>query len=115
MRQTQLQALTHIKSRRANVNGEGLMYAVDNSGIIHIGGRGGVNSFPHPTLLGGINPNVKCAGMIKFNQGRILEINNNSGHFKPSALNLEQIKSVFQNQFPTNSFDTNFSFVNFAN
>ena len=98
-----------------NVNGEGLMYAVDNAGVIHIGGRGGTMSFPHPTLVGGTNPNVKCAGMIKFNQGRILEINNNSGHFKHSAANLDQIKSIFQNQFPANSFDTNFSFVNVAN
>jgi len=98
-----------------NVNGEGLMYAVDNAGVIHIGGRGGTMSFPHPTLVGGTNPNVKCAGMIKFNQGRILEINNNSGHFKPSAANLDQIKSIFQNQFPANSFDTNFSFINVAN
>lgn len=96
-----------------NVNGEGLMYAVDEFDNIFIGGRGGIaNSFPHPTLIGGVNPNVKCAGMIKFNQGRILEVNNNSGHFKPSLANLEQIKSVFQNKFPANSFDSNFKFVN---
>lgn len=61
-----------------------------------------------------MNPNVKCTGMIKFNQGRILEINNNSGHFKPSAANLQQIESIFQTKFPANSFDSNFSFVNVA-
>lgn len=98
-----------------NVNGEGLMYAVDEAGNIHIGTRGGMaNSFPHPTLLGGTNPNVQCAGMIKFNQGRILEINNSSGHFKPSGVHLQQVESVFQSKFPPNSFDTNFSFVNVA-
>jgi len=98
-----------------NVNGDGLMYAVDEAGNVHIGTRGGTaNSFPHPTLIGGINPNVKSAGMIKFKEGRILEINNNSGHFKPSAANLQQIESIFQNKFPANSFDLNFSFVNVA-
>lgn len=91
------------------------MYAVDEAGNIHIGTRGGTaNSFPHPTLIGGVNPNVKCAGMIKFKQGRILEINNNSGHFKPSAANLQQIESIFLNKFPPNSFDSDFDFNNVA-
>lgn len=86
---------------------EGLMYAVDEAGVIHIGSRGGAfpSGFPHPTLIGGVNPNVKCAGMIKFNQGRIVEINNNSGHFKPTLENLNQIKSIFQSKFPVNSTD----------
>ena len=61
-----------------NVNGEGLMFAIDESGNIWIGGRGGEISYPHPTLVGGVNPNVKCAGMIKFKDGRILEITNNN-------------------------------------
>ena len=107
-----------IKVNTDNVNGEGLMYAVDNSGVIHIGGRGGDNSFAHPNLIGGINPNIKCAGMIKFNQGKILEITNKSGHFKPSAANLEQIKSIFQNKFPLNSTNSGTwdnIFINVAN
>lgn len=50
--------------------------------------------------------------MIRFKHGRILEINRNSGHFKPSEANFEQIKSIFQNKFSPNSFDSNFEFNN---
>ncbi len=92
-----------------NVNGEGLMYVIDESDNIIIGGRGGIeNSFPHPTLIGGTNPNVKSAGMIRFKDGRILEINNNSGHFKPSNSVLQEAEQIFRQKMPSNSFDSNF-------
>ena len=88
------------------------MYAIDANGNIHIGGRGGrENSFPHPTLIGGVNPNVICAGMIQFKQGRILRINNSSGHFKPTTANFERAKTIFKDKFPKeNSFDSAFDF-----
>lgn len=91
-----------------NVNGEGLMYVIDEFDNIHIGGRGGANSYPHPTLIGGTNPNVKSAGMIRFKDGRILEVNRNSGHFKPSSEALQEAQRVFTVKFPQNSFDSNF-------
>jgi filamentous hemagglutinin len=88
-----------------NVNSEGLMYVIDENGTIFIGGRGGERSFPHPTLIGGTNPNVKCAGMIRFKDGRILEITNHSGHFKPSAEAFEEAKAIFRKRLSDKSFD----------
>ncbi|WP_344931091.1 hypothetical protein, partial [Aquimarina addita] len=96
-----------------NVNGEGLMYVIDESDNIIIGGRGGTNSYPHPTLIGGVNPNVKSAGMIRFKDGRVLEINNNSGHFKPSNSVLQQAEQIFRQKMPTNSFDSGFKVTSF--
>ena len=95
-----------------NVNGEGLMYVIDDADNIFIGGRNNAN-LPHPTLIGGKNPNVKCAGMIRFKDGRILEISNNSGHFKPSNSALQQADAIFKQKMPTNSFDSQFKTTGF--
>ena len=93
-----------------NVNGEGLMYVIDEFDNIIIGSRGGLdNNYPHPTLIGGRNPNVKMAGMIRFKNGRIFEINNISGHFKPPRSMLDEAERIFRNRMPKNSFDTKFS------
>lgn len=91
-----------------NINGEGLMYVIDEHNNIYIGGRGGKISYSHPTLIGGNNPNVKCAGMIRFKDGRILEINRNSGHFKPSDTALKEAEEIFKQKFNENSFDKEF-------
>jgi hypothetical protein len=95
-----------------NVNSEGLMYVIDETDNIVIGGRAG-SSMPHPTLIGGKNPNVKCAGMIRFKDGRILEISNNSGHFKPSNTLLQQAEIIFKQKMPANSFDSQFKTIGF--
>ncbi|MCD8307134.1 MAG: hypothetical protein LUD51_02765, partial [Clostridia bacterium] len=49
---------------------------------------------PHPTLIGGLNPEVQCAGMIYFYKGRILWFNGNSGHYKPSSNSLLKVEKV---------------------
>jgi hypothetical protein len=95
-----------------NVNSEGLMYVIDESGNIFIGGRNNAN-LPHPTLIGGKNPNVKCAGMIRFKDGRILEISNNSGHFKPTNPSLQEAETIFKQKLPANSFDSQFKVTGF--
>ncbi len=99
-----------------HVDGEGLMYIVDLDGVIRIGGRGGNSGFAHPTLVDGgviggeqvgqINPNVLCAGMIKFQHGKIVEINRISGHFKPDAAHLDQVKDIFKSRFQANNTAT---------
>ena len=88
------------------------MYVIDDADNIIIGGRNNAN-LPHPTLIGGKNPNVKCAGMIRFKDGRILEISNNSGHFKPSNSALQQAETIFKQKMPANSFDTQFKTIGF--
>ena len=46
--------------------------------------------------------------MIQFKDGRIFEVNRNSGHFKQSPEALQEAKRVFTEKFPQNSFDPNF-------
>jgi len=53
--------------------------------------------------------------MIRFNNGRILEISNNSGHFKPSSTSLIEAETIFKQKLQLNSFDSQFSRVDVAN
>jgi len=92
-------------------NQEGLMYIIDELNNIWIGGRGGVNSFPHPTLVGGYNPNVKCAGMIHFKNGKIYRIDNNSGHFKPLKGMFDDAIKIFEDKLPKECFDNEFKAI----
>lgn len=62
---------------------------------------------PHPTLVGGSNPQVQAAGMIEIRGGKIYSINNASGHFKPSIESLEVAEDVFSN-LPQNIFSKDF-------
>lgn len=91
-----------------DLNGEGLMYVIDDADNIIIGGRGGEISYPHPTLIGGLNPNVKCAGMIHFKDGRVYSLSFNSGHFKPSISSFEYVELIFRQKLPEKSFDVLF-------
>ena len=70
-----------------NMNGQ-YMYVIDMNGNIIIGTRGG-QRMPHPTLIGGSNPQVQAAGIIEIRGGKIYSINNASGHFKPSIESLK--------------------------
>jgi hypothetical protein len=88
------------------------MYVVDKDGKMWIGKRAGTN-MPHPTLIGGTNPHVQAAGMIRIEAGKIVEINNHSGHYRPprSALNaslqsaLKLPAEVFHQKFVAQSFE----------
>ena len=62
-----------------NMNGQ-YMYVVDMDGNIIIGTRGG-QRMPHPTLVGGSNPQVQAAGIVEIRGGKIYSVNNASGHF----------------------------------
>ena len=84
-----------------NMNGQ-YMYVVDMEGNIIIGTRGG-QRMPHPTLVGGNNPQVQAAGMVEIRGGKIYSINNASGHFKPSVESLGIAEDAFSN-LPQNIF-----------
>jgi hypothetical protein len=58
------------------------MYVIDEQGEIWVGKRLGKN-MPHPTLLGGRDPKVRAAGMVEMRAGKIVKIDNHSGHFRP--------------------------------
>ena len=78
-----------------NMNGQ-YMYVVDMDGNIIIGTRGG-QRMPHPTLVGGGNPQVQAAGIVEIRGGKIYSINNASGHFKPSVESLGIAEDAFSN------------------
>ena len=67
-------------------------YVVNENGDVVFGKRFNPNSShsraPHPMLIGGKDPQVQCAGMIRIEKGRIVWYNNNSGHFRPNAKSL---------------------------
>jgi hypothetical protein len=88
-----------------NMNGQ-YMYVVDMDGNIVIGTRGG-QRMPHPTLVGGKNPQVQAAGMVEIRGGKIYSINNASGHFKPSNDCLKIAEDAFGN-LPQNIYSKDF-------
>lgn len=88
------------------LNGE-YMYVVDMDGNITFGGRGGQH-MPHPTLIGGENPQVQAAGMMKVQGGKIIYVDNGSGHFKPGSGSLEAAEKAFQSALPQHAFGSKF-------
>ena len=57
---------------------------------------------PHPTLIGGKDPQAQCAGIIKFKDGRIFRIDNQSGHFRPNIKSLNKIEDFMQKLYDEN-------------
>lgn len=88
-----------------NMNGQ-YMYVVDMDRNIVLGTRGG-QRMPHPTLVGGKNPQVQAVGMVEIRGGKIYSINNASGHFKPSSECLKTAEEVFGN-LPQNIYSKDF-------
>lgn len=82
------------------------MYVVDTNGNIIIGTRAG-QKMPHPTLVGGENPQVKAAGIVEIRGGQIYKIDNSSGHYKPSTESLKAAEEVF-GKLPSSAFSPSF-------
>ena len=76
------------------------MYVMNKKGEIIFGKRVNPNNplgrSPHPTLIGGKDPKVQCAGIIKFKDGRIFKIDNQSGHFRPDIKSLNKVEDFMQ-------------------
>ena len=83
-----------------------LTYVLDENGNIIFGKRSNPNDgnkrSPHPTLIGGKNPEVQCAGIIEFRDGKIYSVNNNSGHFKPNKKSLDKVKAILDKLYESN-------------
>ncbi|MDQ1920684.1 SpvB/TcaC N-terminal domain-containing protein [Massilia pseudoviolaceinigra] len=84
------------------------MYVVNEDGQIIMGTRGGLvdgvrQRMPHPTLVGGAEPQVQAAGMVDIRGGRIFSVDNDSGHFRPSAESLQAAAAAF-GRLPDNAF-----------
>ena len=83
-----------------------LLYVMDKNGNIIIGKRSNPNNSqkraPHPTLIGGKDPQVQCAGIIVFRKGRILSVDNRSGHFRPNIKSLDKVDAELQKIYNKN-------------
>ena len=51
---------------------------------------------PHPALIGGTNPKVKCAGILECKDRKIYRVNNQSGHYKPNVKSLDLVEKILQ-------------------
>ena len=94
----------YIGDKHTNMH---IPYVITKKGDIIIGRRNGNGKSgdptPHPTLIGGKNPKVKCAGILEISGGKIKSINVNSGHYKPNPKSLPDAKKIFE-QLPKNLF-----------
>lgn len=94
-------------------NESALPYVIDMSGNIIVGKRSGNGRAPgalptpHPTLIGGKDPQVQMAGLLKIGGGKILSYDNNSGHFKPNKKSMEIADEAFS-KLPQSLFSKKF-------
>ena len=66
------------------------------------------DSLPHPTLIGGFEPKVQGAGIVTIQGGKIIKVDNASGHFRPDSSSLVQVEKLFLNKVPNKYFDRKF-------
>lgn len=57
-------------------------------------GREGLPT-PHPTLIGGKDPQVQMAGLVKIRGGKIISYDNRSGHYKPNIKSISVADEAF--------------------
>lgn len=71
------------------------IYVLDNEGHLIIGYRKNPNNpdkrSPHPTLIGGKDPHVACAGILHFKEGKIISVDQERGHFRPHEKSLRKV------------------------
>ena len=90
-----------------------LTYVVNQDGEIVFGKRSNPNDSskraPHPTLIGGKDPQVQAAGMISFKNGKIFAVDNQSGHYRPNIQSMAKVESALQKLYESNPnlFDKN--------
>lgn len=95
----------YIGNKHYNV--KKLPYVVDLDGNIIVGKRNGNGSgtdvlpTPHPTLIGGKDPQVKVAGIIDIRGGKIYSYDNDSGHYKPNVKSMPSADEAFKKLPPT--------------
>lgn len=86
----------YIGDKRTNI---AMPYVIDMDGNIILGRRNGNGKdgapTPHPTLIGGNDPQVQMAGIVHIHGGKIASYDNKSGHFKPNAKSMQVADKAF--------------------
>lgn len=99
-----------IKDNAITFQGEeaegNFMYVLDTEGHIIFGKRQNPYTSrgrsPHPTLIGGKDPVVQAAGIMKFKDGRIVSFDDQSGHYRPSSKSMAKVEAVLQKLYNKN-------------
>lgn len=103
----------HVEIDGKTPNGP-ITYVMNEQGDIIIGKRSNpINPnkrSPHPMLIGGKDPQVQCAGMITFRNGKIVSVDNQSGHFRPSEKSMDKVYAALKKLYESNPklFDKSF-------
>lgn len=92
----------YVGNKNTNID---MPYVIDLNGNIILGrrngnGRNGAPT-PHPTLVGGKDPQVQMAGIVHIQGGKIASYDNQSGHYKPSSKSMEVADEAFGKLPPT--------------
>lgn len=95
-----------------SMNEDNLPYVIDKQGNIIVGKRNGNgrngSPTPHPTLIGGKDPEVQMAGILKIRGGKIYSYDNRSGHFKPNPKSMKIADEIF-GKLPKQLFHKDFT------
>ncbi len=91
----------YIGDKRTNLD---IPYVIDKNDNIIVGRRNGNGRdgapTPHPTLIGGKDPQVKMAGILHIQGGKIASYDNQSGHYKPNIKSMEAADAAFSKLSP---------------
>ncbi|MDD7063899.1 MAG: hypothetical protein PUI76_01230 [Mollicutes bacterium] len=74
-------------------------YVITSKGEVIIGDRNGNGRIglptPHPTFIGGIDPKVRMAGILKIRGGKIYSYDDRSGHYRPNIKSMKWADEAF--------------------
>ena len=86
----------YIGNKNTNID---MPYVIDLKGNIILGRRNGNGKdgapTPHPTLIGGKDPQVQMAGIVHIQGGKIASYDNQSGHYKPNSKSMSAADEAF--------------------
>ena len=82
-------------------------YVLSEDGELIFGKRASRNKgqrSPHPSLIGGKNPKVQMAGMIDIRNGKVYDVDANSGHYRPNIKSLSKVEILLYNSYGNKIF-----------
>lgn len=87
-----------------------VMYVITTAGHIILAARSGhQKDLPHPTLVGGDDPEVLSGGIVHFQDHRIIRVHiNASGHFKPNHVSSVEVSLLCFGRLPPEAFHRDF-------
>lgn len=88
-----------------------LPYVINENWEVIVGRRNGNGNrntgalpTPHPTLIGGLDPKVRMAGILHIKNGKIASYDNQSGHFRPNIKSMWVADKAFKKYPKTEDF-----------